>query len=226
MVNVDTYTVTITTPDTSNYVINDDGTANVQTFKILPAGQDAISITGIKAQVHYGDTIQLGTTGGTGDGTVTWKIEGSTDTILAQTGLLTVKDVNTPIIVTATRSKGGNYGDVSATWVFTAGKKPVTAVLTGVDKPFDGNATATVKAKVAASDLVFGDTFDIPDLTGTFDNANVGTNKTITITGSAPAITDPKAANYEITYPATATASILAQAATVDTAPEDVAALK
>ncbi len=225
MVNVDTYTVTITTPDTSNYVINDDGTANVQTFKILPAGQDAISITGIKAQVHYGDTIQLGTTGGTGDGTVTWKIDGGTDTTLAQTGLLTVKDVNTPITVTATRSKGGNYGDVSATWVFTAGKKPVTAVLTGVNKPFDGSAAAAVKAKVAASDLVFGDTFDIPDLTGTFDNANVGTNKTITITGPAPAITDPKAANYEITYPATATASILAQAATVDTAPEAVAAL-
>ena len=225
MVNVDTYTVTIITPGTSNYVITDDGTTNVQTFKILPAGQEAISITGTKAQVHYGDTIQLGTTGGTGDGTVTWKIEGSTNTILAQTGLLTVKDVNTPITVTATRSRGGNYGDVSATWVFTAGKKPVTAVLTGVNKPFDGSTAATVKAKVAASDLVFGDTFDIPDLTGTFDNPNVGTNKTITITGSAPTITDTKAANYEIPYPDTATASILAEAATVDTEPSAVSPL-
>ena len=46
------------------------------------------------------------------------------------------------------------------------------AVLTGVNKPFDGSAAATVKAKVAANDLVFGDTFDIPDLTGTFDNAS------------------------------------------------------
>ena len=65
----------------------------------------------------------------------------------------------------------------------------------------------------------------IPDLAGTFDNANVGTNKTITITGSAPTISDPKAANYEITYPDTATASILAGAATVDTAPVAVAPL-
>ena len=42
----------------------------------------------------------------------------------------------------------------------------MTAVLTGVNKPFDGSAAATVKAKVAANDLVFGDTFDIPDLDG------------------------------------------------------------
>ena len=231
MVDVDTYTITITTPSTSNYNMTADGTVNVRTFEILPAGQEAISITGTKAQVHYGDTIQLGTTGGSGNGTIRWEVKAkdgsasaSTSTISA-TGLLTVKDVGGPLVVTATRSIGGNYADVSATWEFSAGKKPVTAVLTGVDKPFDGNTTATVKAKVAASDLVFGDTFDIPDLAGTFDNANVGTNKTITITGSAPTISDPKAANYEITYPDTATASILAGAATVDTAPVAVAPL-
>ncbi|MCI9474807.1 MAG: S-layer homology domain-containing protein, partial [Flavonifractor sp.] len=229
MVDVDTYTITITTPPTSNYDMTADGTVNVRTFEILPAGQEAISITGTKAQVHYGDTIQLGTTGGSGNGTIRWEVKAkdgsaSTSTISA-TGLLTVKDVGGPLVVTATRSIDGNYADVSATWEFSAGKKPVTAVLTGVDKPFDGSAAATVKAKVAASDLVFGDTFDIPDLTGTFDNANVGTNKTITITGSAPTISDPKAANYEITYPDTATASILAGAATVDTAPVAVAPL-
>ena len=223
MVDVDTYTVTITTPDTSNYVITADGTTNVRTFEIVPADQESISITGTKAQVYYGDTIQLGVSGGTGAGTVSWEIaakDGSAvSSTISTTGLLTAKEVGGPYIVTVTRTKS-NYGTVSAEWEFSVSRKPVTAVLTGVDKPFDGNTSATVKAKVAASDLVFGDTFTIPDLTGAFDNSNAGTNKTITITGSAPTISDPKAANYEITYPPTATASILAGAATVDTDPE------
>lgn len=228
MVDVDIYTIKITTPDTSNYIIKDDGTAgNTRTFEIVAADQEAISITGTKAQVYYGDTIQLGTTGGTGSGTISWTVAandgGTVSSTISPTGLLTVKDAGVgPITVTVTRSKGGNYSDVSATWEFTAGKKPVTAVLTGVDKPFDGNVNATVKAKVDASDLAFGDTFGIPDLTGTFDNPNVGTNKTITLTGPAPIINDPKAANYEITFPAAATGSILAAAATVDTNPEAV----
>ena len=225
MVDVDTYTVTITTADTSNYVINSN---NTRTFEIVPADQESISITGTQAQVHYGDTISLGVSGGTGVGTITWKIEANdgsaVSSTISTTGLLTVTDVGGPYTVTVTRTKP-NYGTVSAKWEFSAGKKPVTAVLTGVDKTFDGSTTATVKAKVAASDLVFGDTFDIPDLTGTFDNSNVGTNKTITITGPAPTISDPKAANYEITYPDTATASILPTVATVDAAPVAVAPL-
>ena len=225
MVDVDTYTVTITTPDTSNYVINSN---NTRTFEIVPADQESISITGTQAQVHYGDTISLGVSGGTGAGAISWDIKAKNgspiNSEIGVTGLLTVKDVGGPYIVTVARTKP-NYGTVSAEWEFSAGKKPVTAVLTGVDKPFDGKTDATVKAKVAASDLVFDDTFDIPNLTGTFDNANVGTNKTITITGSAPAITDLKAANYEITYPDTATASILPTVATVDAAPVAVAPL-
>ncbi len=225
MVDVDTYTVTITTPDTSNYVINSN---NTRTFEIVPADQESISITGTQAQVHYGDTISLGVSGGTGVGTIAWEIKdkdgNKVSSMISTTGLLTVKEVGGPYTVTVTRTKP-NYGTVSAEWEFSAGKKPVTAVLTGVDKPFDGNTSATVKAKVAASDLVFGDTFTIPDLTGTFDNANVGTNKTITITDPAPAIPDPKAANYEITYPDTATASILPTVATVDAAPVAVAPL-
>ena len=228
MVDVDTYTVTITTPDTSNYEITNDGKINVRTFEIVPADQESISITGTQAQVHYGDTISLGVSGGTGAGAISWDIKAKNgspiNSEIGVTGLLTVKDVGGPYIVTVARTKP-NYGTVSAEWEFSVGKKPVTAVLTGVDKPFDGKTDATVKAKVAASDLVFDDTFDIPNLTGTFDNANVGTNKTITITGSAPAITDLKAANYEITYPDTATASILPTVATVDAAPVAVAPL-
>ena len=223
MVNVDTYTITITTPGTSNYVITDDGKTNIQTFKILPAGQEAISITGTKAQVYYGDTIQLGTTGGTGDGTVTWKIEGGTDTTLTQTGLLTVKDVNTSITVTATRSKGGNYGDVSATWVFTAGKKPVTAVLTGVDRTYAaGDKTVTVTAVVPNSELVAGDSITIANLSGMFDTDSVGTAKKVTVNRSNPNISGNNSDKYTVTIPETTTASILAETATVDTDPEAV----
>ena len=211
LVDVDTYTVTVTTPADSNYVINSN---NTRTFTIVPADQETISITGTKAQVYYGDTIQLGATGGTGGSTITWEIAGHTDTTLTQGGLLTVKDVGGPITVTVKRTKD-NYSEVSAAWEFSAEPKPVTAVLTGVDRDFNGGVDATVKAEVPAGSLVFGDTFTIPDLTGTFDTKNVGTNKTITITGSEPVLTDPKAANYAITYPRTATASIRAVPAAV-----------
>ena len=211
MVNVDTYTVTITTPDTSNYVINGDGTANVQTFKILPADQEAISITGIKAQVYYGDPIQLDTTGGTGNGTVTWKIEGSTDTTLTQTGLLTVKDVNTPITVTATRSRGGNYGDVSATWVFTAGKKPVTPVVTIKPKNYDGNTTVAADAitvTVRSSDLVSGDSITINNLEAVYDSANAGTNRAVRLNHSNVNVSGTRSDRYAINWPDSVTGTI------------------
>lgn len=223
MVNVDTYTVTIAAVANSNYEFQGDTTRE---FKIVPADQETISITGTPAQVRYGDAIQLGVSGGTGDGTVTWKIEDATDTTLTQGGLLTVKDVNTSIKVTVTRSKD-NYGDVSASWEFTAAKKPVTADVTVTAKNWDSTTdvdSTAIAASVKAADLAFtGDNITITGLTGAYDNANVGTGKTVTLTGGTVGGTN--ADKYDVTIPATATASILAAAATVDTAPEAVASL-
>lgn len=217
MVNVDTYTVTVTTPDTSNYVISGN---NTRTFEIVKADQETISVTGTPAQVRYGDVIQLGVSGGTGSGTVKWEITGNTDTALTQGGLLTVKDVNTSIKVTVTRSRA-NYDDVSASWEFTAAKKPVTAEVTVAAKNWDGNtnvANTAITATVKTADLAFtGDSITISGLTGTFDNANVGTGKTVTLTGGTVGGTN--AEKYGVTIPATAAASILAVAATVDTEP-------
>ena len=161
MINVDTYTVKITTPATSNYVISVN---NTRTFEIVVAEQETISITNTRIQVFYGDVIQLGTTGGIGGSTVTWDITGNTNTTISAAGLLTVKDSAGPITITAKRT-ADNYSDVSATWEFSPLPKPVTAVLTGVDKTYDGNKSAAIKAEVSADDLVFVDTFTIPDLT-------------------------------------------------------------
>ena len=217
MVDVDTYTVTIAAAADSNYVFT--GTLT-RTFKIVPADQETISITGTQAQVRYGDTIQLGVSGGTGGGTVKWEITGNTATTLTQGGLLTVKDVNTPITVTVTRSRA-NYDDVSASWEFTAAKKSVTADVTVAAKDWDGTtdvAGTAITATVKAADLAFtGDNITITGLTGTYDSANVGTGKTVTLTGGT--VGGTHADKYDVTIPATATASILAVAATVVTEP-------
>lgn len=217
MVDVDTYTVTIAAAANSNYEFT--GTLTRE-FKIVAADQETISITGTPAQVRYGDVIQLGVSGGTGSGTVKWEITGNTATTLTQSGLLTVKDVNTSIKVTVTRSRA-NYDDVSATWEFTAAKKPVTAEVTVAAKPYDGDtsvADTAITATLKTTDLAFtGDSITISGLTGEFDNPNVGTGKTVTLTGGT--VGGINADKYDVTIPATAAASILAVAATVATAP-------
>ncbi len=224
MVDVDKYTVTITTPDTSNYVIADDGTVdNTRTFEIVPADQESIVINGTQAQVRYGDDIQLSVTGGTGAGTIKWEVtaqNGSAVTsTISPTGLLTVKDVGGPYTVTVTRTRP-NYGTVSATWEFSVSKKPVTAVLTGVDRLYAaGDRTATVTAVVPDSELVAGDSITIANLTGMFDTDSVGTAKKVTVNRSNPNISGNNSDKYTVTIPETTTASILAGAAEVTTDP-------
>ena len=56
--------------------------------------------------------------------------------------------------------------------------------ITGVNKTYDGSVGATLNtSSVSYSGLVSGDDFSVTP-TGTFDNKNVGTGKTITISES------------------------------------------
>ena len=230
MVDVDTYTVTITAADNSNYVFTGK---NTRTYQIVPADQETISITGTQARVYYGDVIQLGTTGGTGSGTVTWIVTDANGNPVNSTittgGLLTVRDVGGSIIVTAERSMGGNYDDISAAWEFSAAKKPVTAVVTASDRDYRaGDSTAAVTAAVPNSELVPGDSIAIKDVTGTFSDANVGTDKKVTIISSSASVSGTNEEKYDITYPAAATASIFAVPAAVENGnePQAVPSLK
>ena len=214
---VGTYTVTVTAPASSNYNIQAEADEtgkpnNTAAYQIVEADQEAISITGTRAQVYYGDEILLGITGGTGNGEVTWSVTSSiseSDTTsprneISGDGLLTIRETG-PFTVTATRkSSSGNYGEVSATWVSYAKRKPVTAVLTGGDKTYDGGIDTTVTATVDASDLVNGDPSIILSLPGIFDNAKAGTGKKVTLTNPGPTVQG----NYSISYPAATTADI------------------
>ena len=201
LTQVGTYKLAITSRG-SNY---DFSTAVITAeFKITPAGQTPLTITGTRERVYYGDTFPLGTTGGSG--TVTWTVSDGAIATMTN-GLLEVTGVGS-VTVTATSSKPG-YTDQTATWSFYAEKKPVTAVVTAAAKLYDGNTDATVTAALQNSDLVGSDSIKIK-LAGSFEDSNAGTDKKVNIDSTNPDFTGSTGnyQNYAITYPATATASI------------------
>ena len=177
-------------------------------FEITAADQPALTITGKPDTVYYGDTVRLGTTGGSG--TVTWTVADGADKVDALgNGQFKIKDSGS---ITVKAEAGGS----SDTCTLYADPKPVTAVVTAADKPYDTNTTATLTFTVS-SGLASGDVAISGDAAGNFKDANVGTNKTVIITGLT--VSDEISKKYDIQYPATTTASITPAAAEVTTAP-------
>lgn len=210
LTSVGTYTLTITGTGT-HYAFNN----TTAKFEILPAGQTPLTITGKQEHVYYGDKFQLSTEGG--NGTVTWAVDGAAPASIAN-GLLEITGVGS-VTVTAT-SKANGYENRTATWSFYAERKPVTAVVTAEAKNYDGKTEATVTATLQQSDLVGRDKVVIT-LSGSFEDPNVGKDKKVNIDSTNPQFsTDSEGQkNYAITYPVATTASILAEAATVDNPP-------
>lgn len=88
---------------------------------------------------------------------------------------------------------------------------------TADNKPYDGNTTATVTTwgtLVNVDPLLPNVTLNTGGYTATFDNKNVGTGKTVTVTGLALAGAD--AANYVLVTPVVTTANITAIALVVN----------
>lgn len=209
-----TGTVTVKDNGSGNYSFA-DATGN---FTITKKLQTTLNIT-MPATIVYGDTFTLTTTGGSGDGAVTWAVTngGSYAEVNGTSGEVTIKGVGSATI-TATKAGGTDYEDATATVTFTAGKKPVTATVTAANKSYDGTTTATVSAEVNSGDLVSGDSITISGLVGAFSDANVGENKTVTVNSSNATITGTNAENYIVTYSG-ATASISKADAKITTAP-------
>ncbi len=211
--NVGTATVTVTDKSGGNYEL----TTVTVPFEITQRTQDTLSITQKPNTVTYGDKFTLGTTGGSGSGNVTWKITDGTDVaeVDRNSGQVTVTGHGSATVkatksgASPVRTPDGNYEDAIALWTFTAGKKPVTAVLTVTDRDYmASDTTAKVTAAVPDSELVSGDSITITGLTGTFEDPNAGTDKKVNVDSTNPVVTGNNSENYDITYPAATTASI------------------
>ena len=117
-----------------------------------------------------------------------------------------------------TGSAADDYSvSTSATTTADTTPRTLTVTATGTDKVYDGNITATVSF---ADDRVSGDVFTEDDAAATFPDKNVGSAKTVTVSGITINGTD--AANYTLaSTDATTSANITPRTLTVSATGSD-----
>ena len=198
-------------------------------FQITQRTQETLSITQKPNSVTYGDVFTLGTSGGSGSGSVTWAITSGADVakVDANSGQITVTGDGTAT-VKATKSgsatRAGNYEDATDTWTFTAVKKPVTAIVTAEDKPYDGTTAAPVHA-VVEQGVLPGDAVQIDGLTGTFGDADAGADKTVRVDITNAKISGNNSEHYKVSYSSTTVTATIHKAVAEILTPPAAAAL-
>lgn len=141
----------ITSANNPNYTIIFVG-ANLT---VTPADQQGFAIVEPTAAIGYGDSFTLTTTGGNGDGAVTWAVTaGSEYAEIDATGKVTVKGVGN-VTVTATKAASTNYNATSDTYTFTSGKAtPAVTAPTAKDLVYNGTSQSLVNAAVTNAGTV------------------------------------------------------------------------
>ena len=177
---------------------------------------DIAAITGITAnnKTYDGNTdATLVTTGAA----FTGKFSGDSLSVGSSTGTFDTKDVGVGKTVSITGltlagTDAGNYNLVDTTATTTANitKASITAItgITANDKVYDSTRDATLDTSTPGfTGIISGDTLTVATATGLFDTKNVGTGKTVNISGLT--LGGASVGNYTLTNDtATTTASI------------------
>jgi hypothetical protein len=186
----------------------------------VTVNKKALTITGITANNKVYDGTTAATISGTPSlagvvGGDTVNITGTPTATFVNKNVGTGKTVNVTGY-TLSGADADNYTLTSPTLTANITAKGLTVSgITANNKVYDGNATATLNTGSAALVGVIGGdtvTLNTGSAVGAFSNANIGTGKTVTVSGLT--ITGADAGNYSLTQPTT-TADITAKALTV-----------
>ena len=205
------------TPGDANYhaVTGIDVTVTVNKAPVT------IQIAGAPTEKTYGDadftvTAANGVTESTGN-TGKWTWTSSDDTVLeitsgadAATPTIRVKKADaTGATLTVSYSSITHYGTANVT--INVNPKDVTITgLSAGSKVYDGNTTANATGTAVINGKVGSDNVTVTAGTASFDNENVGTDKTVTFTGYS--LSGADAGNYNLkAQPASVTANIAAK---------------
>ena len=182
-------TLTLTKPNAGTYqyycAVTYGGStvkSNTATVTVNKAA-GGVTITGDPGKEYNGQPAALEESGYsvTDDGTVTvkYKVKDANDSTYTETAPTNAGDYT----VKVTKAAGTNYAEASATRDFTISRKPVTVSgIAASDKDYDGKATATlVYTNAVFTGKLESDTLSVT-ATGTFEDENVDTDKTVNIT--------------------------------------------
>ena len=181
-----TITIKVTAKETGNY------NKEEQTFTVKVADKNTatVTITGLPGTVTYGQefTLAASQTGDTGtSGKWSWDFDGdyfqekSTGGHQETLTLQAIKAGTPSKGITATYESGTHKGSATVHPSVTQ-KKVTVSGITAANKGYDGNTDATVNASGATiTGIVSGDSLTIT-ATGSFADADVGENKTVTLT--------------------------------------------
>jgi formylglycine-generating enzyme required for sulfatase activity len=204
----------LTGADAGNYMLSaqhEDITGEI-TAKV-------VTITGLTVE----DKPYDGTTEATVSGTavISGLISGDTVTATGGTAEFADKNIGTGKTVTfsgwsLTGTDADNYSLSEQPTTVKAGITAKSVTITGLtvaNKEYDGTTTATVSGTAVVSGTIDGDTVTVSAGTIAFANKNVGTGKTITLSGWS--LTGTDAGNYSLSAQSNATANITAKPVTI-----------
>jgi hypothetical protein len=167
---------------------------NLTGTRVYDAGTDAdaglFGSSGILSGVN-GETLTLG-----GGGTLSSKNVNPAQTFSSLTSFTLTGDGS---------ALASNYTLTGGTDRVNITPLAITVAATGANKVYDAN-TADAGAMLASSGVLAGDTVNFTDTSATFADKNVGTGKTVSVSGISAGGTD--AGNYSYNTSATTTANI------------------
>ena len=198
--------LTLTGTDAGNYKLPDSitGTANITK---ATSGDGTVTLQGWT----YGETAKTPTaTSTTNPETATnkityqYKLKGAddntyTDTVPTNAGEYTIK---------AIFPANDNYGETTATGTFTISKKNLNVNVTVAEKVYNGKNDASVTVTLVEGGIESGDKVElnVSNIAATFDDANAGKEKSVTVTGLK--LTGVDASNYTLADTKVVTAEI------------------
>lgn len=210
------------TVDSANASVKGENGTNLNNYTVVIPSKTTATINkkAVTATVTAKDKAYDGKTDAETGATVETGIDGEKLTISGTTGTFDNANAGTDKKVSVDTSKaeitgaaGTNVSNYEITipteTTATINKKAITAAVSAKDKTYDGKTDAETEATVETG--VEGESITISGTTGTFENANAGTDKKVTVDSSKAEIAGndgTDTSNYEITIPTEASATI------------------
>ena len=198
---------------------NDGATLTISyQFTLNKTDQDQLIIVDPDTKTYGDDAFQLYTTGGSGDGAITFYLVSGSSGSVTSDGMVTISGAG-DIIVYAIKAGDATYKDIiSDNFRITVYKKTLTITgLSADDKIYDGTDKASYTGTASLDGVIGSDRDNLILVMGTasFADKDVGEGKTVTFSGFI-LVPGGASGNYTLEQPPDGTADITEKELTID----------